>query len=315
MASRVPSGGDPLFVSDVERNEAIERLNAFYAEGRLTYDELSTRLDRAYTVRTDVELDALFEGLPKPLPATEKGLRSLNLRRQATRVVRTATPGIICTAIWAMSGHGAFWPEWVWFGTGVVFMGELGSSGRRRHRELGRGASAAALAPGAATHDRRRVLTAVFVDIVGSTEKAGALGDSRWREVLGRFERRVGKELEAHHGRQLFAKGDEVVATFRSPGDAVRYACALRDALRPLDLEVRSGIHSGELEGRRGDLSGIALHIGQRISASAAPDEILVSSTVRDLAYGSGIEFTDRGEHELRGLEGTWHLYAVGAVN
>jgi class 3 adenylate cyclase len=312
MASRVPGGGDPLFVSDGERNEAIERLNAFYAEGRLTYDELSTRLDRAYTVRTDVELDALFAGLPKPPPPAEKGLRRPDLGRLANRVVGTATPAVICTAIWAMTGHGSFWPEWVWFGTGVAVLGEARSASRRSHRSpLGDSRGSSPLPPGDGSPVRRRVLTAVFADIVGSTEKALELGDARWRAVLRRFEELVGRELDAHRGRKLFTKGDEVVATFLAPGEAIRYACALRAAVGRLDLEVRVGIHTGELEGRRSDLSGIALHIGQRISAVGEPGEILVSSTVRELAQGSGIEFTDRGEHELRGLEGSWHLYAV----
>jgi class 3 adenylate cyclase len=315
MASRDPGGGDPLFVSDVERNDAIERLNGFFSEGRLTYDELSARVDQTYAARTDVELEAVFRGLPKPPPPAQKGIVGHRLRGQANRIVGTATPAVICTAIWAMTGHGAFWPEWVWFGTGVALLGEQRSSSRRRHRQQSREPSYRdAPPPFAGTQDRRRILTAVFVDIVGSTEKAIVLGDSRWREVLHRFEQLVSQELVAQHGRKLFTKGDEVVATFRSPGEAVRYACALRDAVRPLDLELRSGIHTGELEGRSTDLSGIALHIGQRISATAAPDEVLVSSTVRELAHGSGIEFVDRGEHELRGLEGTWHLYAVGTA-
>ena len=311
MASRVPGGGDPLFVSDGERNEAIERLNAFYAEGRLTYDELSTRLDRAYTVRTDVELDALFEGLPKPPPAAEKAPWRPNLGRLANRVVGTATPAVICTAIWAMTGHGAFWPEWVWFGTGVAVLGEARSASRRSHRAPPELHGTSRLTPSEGAPVRRRVLTAVFADIVGSTEKALELGDARWRTMLHRFEELVGRELDAHRGRKLFTKGDEVVATFLAPGEAIRYACALRDAVGRLNVEIRVGIHTGELEGRRSDLSGIALHIGQRISAAGEPGEILVSSTVRELAQGSGIEFTDRGEHELRGLEGSWHLYAV----
>jgi class 3 adenylate cyclase len=321
MASGGPGPKDPLFVSDGERNEAIERLNGFFSEGRLTFEELSARLDEAYSARTDVELEALFRGLPKPTPPPPKGMARFNLRRQANRIVGTATPAVVCTAIWAMTGHGAFWPEWVWLGTGVVLLGEQRGAGRRRHRQLEREhrarrpsigmADRYALPPGAATQDRRRVLTVVFVDIVGSTEKALQVGDGAWREVLRHFEHVVGRELEAHHGRKLFTKGDEIVATFRTSGEAIRYACALREAMSPLNLALRTGIHTGELEGRRGDLTGIALHIGQRISASAAPDEILVSSTVRELAQGSPIQFSDRGEHELRGLEGAWHLYAV----
>jgi len=209
-----------------------------------------------------------------------------------------------------MTGHGNFWPEWVWFGTGVAVLGGLRTH-RRHPEQLPKGVEAARLPPGPAVPGRRMVLTAVFVDIVDSTEKAAALGDRRWRELIDRFGQQVDGQLLAHHGRKLFTKGDEVVTTFRSPGDAIRFAGALRAAIRPLDLEVRAGIHTGEVEGRKSDLSGITLHVGQRVSATAAPGEILVSSTVRDLALGSGIVFTDRGEHELRGLPGTWHLYAV----
>ena len=115
--------------------------------------------------------------------------------------------------------------------------------------------------------------------------------------VLRSFEHLVERELVAHHGRKLFTKGDEIVATFRSPAGAIEYARGVRDAIRPLQLEVRVGIHTGEVEGHSSDLSGITLHIGQRVSATALTGEILISSTVRDLAFGSGVEFVDRGEH------------------
>src|SRR5580658_9865981 len=214
MASRDPGPKDPLFVSDGERNEAIERLNGFFSEGRLTFDELSARLDEAYSARTDVELEALFRGLPKPIPSAPKGMARFNLRRQANRIVGTATPAAVCTVIWAMTGHGPFWPEWVWLGTGVVLLGEERGASRRRHRQLARESRASrssigtggryALPPSAGTQDRRRVLTVVFVDIVGSTEQALQMGDGAWREVLRRFEYVVRGELEAHHGRKLF---------------------------------------------------------------------------------------------------------------
>jgi len=135
MASRDPGNEDPLLISDVERNDAIERLNGFFSEGRLTFDELSARLDQTYAARTDVELDAVFRGLPKPAPPAQKSIARHDLRRVANRVVGTATPATICTVIWAMTGHGFLWPEWVWFGTGVVLLGEVRGSSRRRHRE------------------------------------------------------------------------------------------------------------------------------------------------------------------------------------
>ncbi len=152
----------------------------------------------------------------------------------------------------------------------------------------------------------------MFADIVDSTAVAASMGDGPWRTRLHGFEHFVEGEIAQHGGRKLFTKGDEVVATFRSPAQAIEYARA-RSATAPPGWDlVRVGIHTGELEGRSDDLSGIALHIGQRVSTSAQPNEILVSSTVRDLALGSGTEFIDRGEHELQGLPGTWHLYAVG---
>jgi len=307
----------PIRISAAERNEAVERLNVAFSEGRLTLDEFSARVDQVFASTTDVELNGTLTGLPEPAPppaaspASETDGRDL-FRRRANHIVRGATPAIVCTAVWAMTGHGAFWPEWVWLGTGVITLREL----RPRHRQhdveqaLGHGNRTLGPADGNAMV-RRMVLTAVFMDIVGSTEKATALGDTAWGDVVRRFEQMVARELEAHKGRKLFSKGDEIVATFLSPADAIRYACAVREEVRPLRIELRTGIHTGEVEGRHRDLRGIALHIGQRVSMAAAPGEILVSSTVRDLARGSGTEFVDRGDHELRGLPDTWRLYAV----
>jgi len=318
----VPSFGDrgentdPIRISDAERNAAVERLNAFFAEGRLDLEECSSRLDEVNAARTDVELDNAFRGLPKPAPSSQNKVVQRDFRARAERVVAIATPGAACTLIWAFTGHSNYWPEWVWLATGIVELRRFRPSRRRQTLErLGRPAYGDPPPIATDGHDRRMVLTAVFVDIVGSTEKAAALGDSRWREILRSFEHLVERELAAHHGRKLFTKGDEIVATFRSPAGAIEYARGVRDAVRPLQLEVRVGIHTGEVEGHSGDLSGITLHIGQRVSATALTGEILVSSTVRDLALGSGLEFVDRGEHDLRGLPGSWHLYAVGDGN
>jgi len=302
---------EPLRISDAERHEAAERLNAFFAEGRLDLEESSARRDEVYAARTDADLEHAFRGLPKLPAKNEKKERRRGVRPQVERLVAISTPGIICTAIWAMTGgHGNFWPEWVWFGTGVMMLRSVQRGHRRadRDRSLGEGHST----PGSSTGvDRRMVLTAVFADIVGSTERAATMGDGSWRDLLRSFEHMVERELGPRDGRKLFSKGDEVVATFRSPARAVEYARAIREGALALGLELREGIHTGEVEGRGSDLGGIALHIGQRISANAAPGEILASSTVRDLVHGSGIEFVDRGDHELRGIAGPWHLYEV----
>lgn len=162
-------------------------------------------------------------------------------------------------------------------------------------------------------HDTDRVLaTVLFTDIVGSTQRASALGDRRWREMLDQYDRLVGRELERHRGKQIKTMGDGTLATFDGPARATRCACAIRDAVNGLGLELRSGLHTGEIELRGDDVTGIAVAIGQRVSALAEAGEVIVSSTVKDLVVGSGITFDDRGEHELKGVPGTWKLYAVG---
>ncbi|HUC05318.1 MAG TPA: DUF1707 domain-containing protein [Acidimicrobiales bacterium] len=309
-----PAGQDPepLLVSDDERQAAAGQLNAAYTEGRLSLDEYMARLDEVYASRTDVELAEVFRGLPRPAPPEVPAPRH-DLRSRVDWIVGTSTPAALCTAIWALTSgtHGYFWPEWVWLPTGLALLGEYRVSSRRRRRRARRAGAPESLPPAQGAHDQRQILTAVFTDIVESTQQATFVGDSRWREVLHGFERSVDRELMAHHGRKLFTKGDEIVATFRSPARAIQYAVALRDELAGDGLRVRCGIHTGEIEGRHMDLSGVTLHIGQRVSGAAAPGEVLVSATVRDLAFGAGFRFADRGEHELRGLEGTWRLYAV----
>jgi class 3 adenylate cyclase len=317
MSALEARGGtpEPIRISDSERNAAVERINEFFGEGRLDFEETSGRLDEIYAAKTDVELEQAFRGLPRPAAPKERR----RLPRDMRRVVQVATPAGLCTVIWAMTGaHGYFWPEWVWFGSGLSIIGYLRPGHRhidRDHRRRERSLDPASPGPlGPASADGRMILTAVFADIVNSTEKASGLGDARWRELLRSFEYTVDRLLVVNQGRKLFTKGDEVVATFRTPAQAIDYARGIRDGVARLGLELHVGIHTGEVEGRKGDLSGIALHIGQRVSASAAAGEILVSSTVRDLALGSGIGFVDRGEHELRGLPGTWRLYAVEDV-
>jgi class 3 adenylate cyclase len=150
-----------------------------------------------------------------------------------------------------------------------------------------------------------------FTDIVGSTELASRLGDAGWRELLQRHHAIVRQELGRYHGRELDTAGDGFFATFDGPARAVRAASAIRDSLRRLELEVRVGVHTGECEVSDGKLAGIAVSIGARISSLAAPGEVLVSSTVRDLVAGAGLRFEDRGEHQLKGVPDRWRLYAA----
>jgi class 3 adenylate cyclase len=160
--------------------------------------------------------------------------------------------------------------------------------------------------------DGERVLTTVlFIDVADSTERASELGDRRWRDALDRFEQVVGQEVAAHRGELVSSAGDGALATFDGPARAIRCARDIRDLLRHLGLEVRCGLHTGEVTRRNGDVAGIAVHIGARVSSAAAPGEVLVTRTVRDLVAGSGIAFAQRGEHALKGLSERWALYAT----
>jgi class 3 adenylate cyclase len=161
-------------------------------------------------------------------------------------------------------------------------------------------------------HRSDRVLaTVLFTDIVSSTEQLTRMGDRRWKELLATHDELLRAEVERFRGRLVRSTGDGVLATFDGPGRALRCACAVRDAVRPLGLDIRAGLHSGEIELSGEDVAGMAVHIGARVAALAAAGEVLVSRTVTDLVAGSGIEFEDRGEHELKGVPGTWHLYSV----
>jgi class 3 adenylate cyclase len=163
-------------------------------------------------------------------------------------------------------------------------------------------------------HQSDRVLaTVVFTDIVGSTEHAARMGDRRWKDLLATHDVLLGAELERFRGRMVKSTGDGVLATFDGPGRAIRCACAIRDSVRSLGLDTRAGLHTGEIELRGDDVAGVAVHIGARVSALAGAGEVLVSSTVKDIVAGSGIGFGDRGEHELKGVPGTWRLFAVEA--
>jgi class 3 adenylate cyclase/esterase/lipase len=157
----------------------------------------------------------------------------------------------------------------------------------------------------------RELVTVMFTDIVGSTERAVAVGDRRWRELLDGYVGLARRQLERFRGREVDVAGDGLFAIFDGPARAIRCACAIRDAVRQLGLEVRAGLHTGECEVTGSKVSGIAVHTGARIAAAAQPQEVLASATVRDLVAGSGIQFDDRGSHVLKGVPGDWRLFAV----
>jgi class 3 adenylate cyclase len=160
--------------------------------------------------------------------------------------------------------------------------------------------------------DIDRVLVSVlFTDIVGSTERAASLGDQQWRSLLDRHDQIVREQLRMFRGREINTTGDGFVVSFDGPARAIRCGKAIIDATRSLGIELRVGLHTGECEVRGNDLGGLAVHIAARLGSLAAPGEVLVSSTVKDLVVGSGIEFQDRGEHQLKGVPGRWRLFRV----
>jgi class 3 adenylate cyclase len=155
----------------------------------------------------------------------------------------------------------------------------------------------------------RMLTTVLFVDIVGSTQRLAELGDHAWRALLSAFYAAVRFELTRFRGREIDTAGDGLLASFDGPARAIRCADAIVDATRALGIEVRAGLHTGEVETIGEKVSGLAVHIGARVADVAGPAEVLVSSTVRDLVAGSGIGFEDRGVHELRGVPDTWRLF------
>jgi class 3 adenylate cyclase len=158
----------------------------------------------------------------------------------------------------------------------------------------------------------RMLATVLFTDICGSTEHAAQMGDRSWRFMLERHDALFRRALERHRGREVKRTGDGFLATFDGPARAIRCAADMADAVASIGLQVRAGLHTGELEVMDGDLGGMAVHIAARVLDRAEPSEVLVSSTVKDLVVGSGIDFEERGSHELRGVPGEWRLFSVG---
>ena len=160
--------------------------------------------------------------------------------------------------------------------------------------------------------DTERVLaTILFTDIVDSTRRASMAGDRLWREQLDNHDRMASRQVQRFGGRQVKSMGDGLLATFDGPARAIQCGLAMCDGARQLGLEVRVGVHTGEVERRGADIAGIGVHIAARVQACAEPGEVWVSRTLTDLLTGSGMTFADRGEHRLKGVPGTWQLFMV----
>jgi len=159
----------------------------------------------------------------------------------------------------------------------------------------------------------RVLATVLFTDIVDSTRRAAEMGDLDWHALLDAHDAVVRAQLSRFRGREVNTSGDGFLAMFDGPQRAIRCAMAIRDAVQALGIQVRAGLHTGECEVRGDDIGGIGVHIGARVSALAGPNDVLVSSTLRDLVIGSGLEFEDRGAHALKGVPGEWRLFAVAS--
>ena len=162
--------------------------------------------------------------------------------------------------------------------------------------------------------DDRVLATVLFTDIVDSTRRAAEIGDRDWHALLDAHDAVIRSQLNRFRGREVNTSGDSFLAMFDGPQRAIRCAIAIRDAVQALGIEVRAGLHTGECEVRGDDIGGIGVHIGARVSALARPNDVLVSGTLRDLVIGSGLEFEERGAHELKGVPGEWHLFAVASA-
>ena len=254
----------------------------------------------------------------------EARAQALAQRRRRRRFLRHAALTLIVdgvfVAIWALTklepagapadgGLEGFWPGWIMLLTAIplglhamvaLTGGPIESSQTTPGRRSDRSAS-----PG------RSLATVLFTDIAGSTERARAVGDRRWREVLDLHDRAVARAMERHRGRLVKNTGDGVLATFDGPGRAIECAMSLREEVRRLGLEQRAGLHTGEVELRGEDVGGIAVNIGARVMGEAGPGDVLVSSTVKDLVVGSGIRFANRGTFDLKGVPDRWGLFTV----
>jgi DNA-binding NarL/FixJ family response regulator len=201
-------------------------------------------------------------------------------------------------------------PELLLQGVRAVARGDALLSPRVTRRLIGAFAGEARGFPTGSSAERI-LATVMFSDIVSSTERAAEIGDRRWRDVLDRHDELVRAELGAHGGREIKTTGDGFLALFDAPARAIRCAVAIRDRLRAVGLDVRIGLHTGEVELRGSDVGGMAVNIGSRVAERGSSGDVVVSSTVRDLVAGSGIGFIDRGEQTLKGVPDPWRLFVV----
>lgn len=308
-------------VSDAERDRVLDALREHVAAGRLSMDEFDTRIAEALAARTDGELRHALRELPEPIPPAPPPAKDSRRRRRVHYALwRFATINGTCIGIWAASGaHAAFWPVWVLIPTGAITLRRLSGADRPdNHGHPSHGHRHDHGAPhqriGGDGNTGRTVMSVLYVDIVDSTRRAVSVGDAAWRRLAEQFEQQAAAAVDDCGGRTLFNKGDEVVATFTLPAAAVRCAEQVRDRAGALGLQVRAGVHAGEVDRIGARVEGIAMHIGRRVCEAASPDQILVSSTIRDLLVGSGRSFTPTGQHELKGLDGTWLLYEPKGV-
>jgi class 3 adenylate cyclase len=247
--------------------------------------------------------------------STQSSAHSRRKRRLVLHALVTLFVDAAFVATWVLSRVAAppraeslnsgFWPGWIMLLTALpLALHGLYVVARRP------------IAEGAAGHRRatgRRVATVLFTDIVNSTERARQLGDMEWRKILDRHDRMASDVVRRHGGALIKYTGDGMLATFDAPGTAIRSAVGFRGRMRGLGLEIRAGLHSGEVEfrGRGDEVGGIAVHVASRVMAAAGPGQVLVSGTVRDLVEGSSIELDDGSIHQLKGMAGGRPLYAV----
>ena len=212
-----------------------------------------------------------------------------NLRVQGSRVLADGIPGARYVEVAGVD-------HIPWFGDSEAILGEIEEflTGARHQRAA-----------------ERVLATVLFADIVASTERAVDLGDSDWKQLLDRFDELTRREVVRFQGREINRRGDDLLATFDGPARAARCAIAIAAAMRPLGIEVRAGVHTGEVEVRGGDIGGIAVHIGARVCSLAAASEILATRTVKDLTIGSDLRFSDRGDHLLKGVPDPVRIYRV----
>lgn len=265
--------------------------------------------------------------------ATSRWLRSVHPTDVGPPYLRTQAVSTGVAALWTVLPEDA-WPAIVGFHT--TFVDAAPSDGRRivarataerlgvdmvraevetvdGDRPLAVSVVSAHVRPKRSTAPRgsRSLATVLFTDLVDSTNRASELGDHAWNVLLERHQRLVRRRLQDHHGREIKSTGDGFLVTFETPTAAVECACDIREAVRGLDLEIRAGLHAGEIEFTGGDVAGIAVHVAARVQSAATPGEVWVSETVKGLLTGSGIDLEDRGVHDLKGVDDNMHLWSA----